>query len=47
MGVGVNDTLAATLHLPNYEREIRAIAGVRAECALAPSKVGGVGEIDS
>lgn len=47
MGVGVDDTLTATLHCVGYEREEGAMAGVRAECALAPSNVGGEGEIDS
>jgi hypothetical protein len=44
VGVGVDDTLAAALHVARYERGIGAMAGVRAECALAPSNVG---EIDS
>lgn len=47
VGVGVDDTLAAALHDARYERGIGTMAVVRAECALAPSNVGGVGEIDS
>jgi hypothetical protein len=42
MGVCVDDTLTAALHVGGYERGIEAMAGVRAECALSPSNVGGV-----
>jgi hypothetical protein len=42
VGVGVDDTLAAALHVAEYERGIGTMAGVRADCALSPSNVGGV-----
>jgi hypothetical protein len=42
MGVCVDNTLTAALHLAGYERRIEAMASVRAECALSPSNVGGV-----
>jgi hypothetical protein len=41
VGVGVNDTLAAALHVAGCERSGNAMASVRVDCALAlPSNVG-------